>query len=225
MIVAPREAFERLRTAPSWGWAFLITIVLGAIGALLSMPAAMHGFTASAAHQMAANAQYAQMNAAQRQQVLAFTLLAVRFAWIFVPLFLLFSSFLQTIVMLVFNAIGGGSGTFKTLWACAMNIAVPGFGLYQFAIGIINAARGPTAYNSSLDYLLAMPSLGWLFPHGSPATVAFFSTFNPFSIWSLFLTAAAMLTVARTSRINAYLPAVLIVLVAALFAMGGQARS
>lgn len=225
IIIAPREAFESLRIAPTWGWAFLIALVLGIIGTLLSMPASMHSVAASLAHQMAVNPQYAQMSDAQRAQMQSYTLLAVRFGWVFVPILLLLSALLQTVVMLIFNAIGGGSGTFKTLWACAMNIAVPAVGLYLLASGIIALARGPAGYNSSLDSFLAMPSLAWLFAHSSPTVVAFFSTFSPFSIWAFFLTAAAMLIAAHTSKVISYSAASLILLIGALLAMWGGSRS
>jgi len=225
VIIAPHEAFKTLRIAPTWGWAFLIAGVLGLVGAVMNLPASTHGTAASIAHQMATNPQYAQMSEVQRQQLQSYSLAAVRFGWLFVPIFLLLSVLFQTVIMLASSAIGGGSGTFKILWACAMNIAIPGFGLYYLATGIIALVRGPATYNSSLDSFLTIPSLGWLLPHGSPATVAFFSTINPFSIWTLYLTAGAMLIVARTSKINAYLVASLIWLIAAAFSMWAGSRS
>ena len=41
-IIAPKEAFETLRVAPTWGWAFALTLVLYAIGTYLLTPALVH---------------------------------------------------------------------------------------------------------------------------------------------------------------------------------------
>jgi len=224
-VTAPPLAFERLRVTPTWGWAFLIACLLGAIGTILSVPAALHSMSASMAHQLATNPHYAQMSEPQRRQMAASTLAAVRFGWAFVPFVLLITALLQTIVLLIFNAIGRGQANFKTLWAAVMNIAIPGFGFYLFVSGIIAVIRGPSAYNSALDSFLAMPSLAWIARHPDTATAAFQSAFNPFSFWTLGLTGEAMVRVARTSRVNAALAASAILTIGALISMWGGARS
>ncbi|MBV9737019.1 MAG: hypothetical protein JO177_02515 [Candidatus Eremiobacteraeota bacterium] len=224
-IAAPHTAFEALSVTPTWGWAFLISVVLGALGTLLSVPAALHSVAASLAHQMAINPTRPLMSDVQRHQIVASTLIAVRFGWALVPLVLLITAFVQTVILLIFNAVGRGRGNFKTLWASVMNIAIPGFGFYLLLGGIIAIIRGPGAYNSALDSFLAMPSLAWFAPHAATATVAFLSTFNPFSIWAFALTALAMVTVARTTWVNAYLASALILVLAALVSMWGGARS
>ena len=225
IITAPRAAFEILSVAPTWGWAFLISVILGGIGTLLSVPSALHSVAASLAHQMVVNPAYSRMSDAQRHQVIASTLIGVRFGWAFVPFVLLISAAIQTLILLIFNAIGRGSGNFKTLWASIMNIAIPGFGLYLLAGGIIAVIRGPGAYNSATDTFLAMPSLAWLVPHAGTPTVAFLSTFNPFSIWAFALTALAMVIVARATWVNAYLASALILVLGALVSMWGGSRS
>lgn len=221
VVAAPRAAFEGLRVAPTWGWAFLIAMVLGIAGTVLSTPAALH----SVAHQMAVNPQYAQMSDAQRRQAAGLTLQLVRFGWAYIPFLLLLSALLQTVIMLIFNAAGRGNATLMSLWASAMNIAIPGFGLSLLATGVIAVLRGPDGYNSALDSLLAMPSLAWLFSHATPAVVGFLSGLNPFSIWAFFLTALAMVVVTRVSKPSAYLAAALVLLIPALIAMWSGARS
>ena len=225
IITAPRSALERLSVAPTWGWAFLITVALGALGTLLSVPAALHSVSASIAHQMAVNPSYSQLSDAQRDQITSSTLLAVRYGWGFVPFVLLLSVLVQTIILLIFNALGRGTGRFTTLWASMMNVAIPGFGLYLLAGGIIALIRGPNSYNSAVDSFLAMPSLAWLAPHSSVSNVALLSGFNPFSIWAFVLTASAMVIVARTAKANAYLAAALVLVLGALISMWGGARS
>ncbi|MBV8727381.1 MAG: hypothetical protein JO233_06315 [Candidatus Eremiobacteraeota bacterium] len=225
IFTAPRAALEILSAAPTWGWAFLISVILGALGTLLSVPAALHSVAASTAHQMAVNPSYSQMSDAQRHQIVATTLIGVRYGWAFVPFVLLISALVQTIILLIFNAVGRGSGTFRTLWASIMHIAIPGFGLYLLVGGFIAVIRGPTAYNSALDSFLAMPSFAWLSPHASPATVAFLSAFNVFSLWAFALTVTAMLVVARTTRLNGYLAALVVLLLGALISMWGGSKA
>ncbi|HEU5479666.1 MAG TPA: hypothetical protein VFU90_07515, partial [Candidatus Tumulicola sp.] len=45
-IISPKEAFEQLRVAPTWGWALLLTIVLYAFASYLLTPAIVHGMQA-----------------------------------------------------------------------------------------------------------------------------------------------------------------------------------
>ncbi|MBV9278019.1 MAG: hypothetical protein JOZ97_07270 [Candidatus Eremiobacteraeota bacterium] len=224
IVAAPRSALERLRVAPTWGWAFLIAVVLGAVGTFLSVPAALHSVSASLAHQMAANPTYSQMSDSQRHQLLESTLVAVRYGWAFIPFVLLVGGLVQTIILLAFNAIGRGDAGFRTLWAANINIAIPGFGLYLLVGGLIAVIRGPLAYNSSLDSFLAMPSVAWFSTHAGPATIAFLAAFNAFSIWAFALTVAAMIIVARTSVLNAYAASATILVLAALVSMWGGAR-
>ncbi len=225
IVAAPRAALERLRIAPTWGWAFLIAAILGALGTLLSVPAALHSISASMAREMAVNPSYAQLSVTQRHQIVAATLFAVRYGWALVPFVLLLSVLLQTVILLIFNAIGRGKSNFRTLWASLMNIAIPGFGLYLLAGGIIAVIRGPNAYNSALDSFLAMPSLAWLATHSGSATIAFLSAFNPFSIWAFALTVATMIVVARTSVPLAYASSAVILVIGALVSMWGGART
>jgi len=225
IIAAPRTALERLRVAPTWGWAFVIAMILGAIGTILTVPAALHSVSASLAHQMAVNATYSQLSGVQRHQIVASTLQAVRFGWAFIPFVLLISVLIQTIILLAFNAIGRGSATFRTLWATVMNIAIPGFGLYLLAGGIVAVIRGPAAYNSAADSFLAVPSFAWAASHAGMATIAFLSALNVFSIWAFGLVTAAMIVVARTSVVNAYAASGTLLILAALVSTWGGARS
>ena len=225
IITAPRAALERLRIAPTWGWAFLIAMILGAVGTFLSVPAALHSVSASMAHQMAVNPSYSQMSDAQRRLMMESTLIAVRYGWAFIPFVLLIGGVVQTIILLAFNALGRGDAGFRTLWAANMNIAIPGFGFYLLVGGIIAVIRGPLAYNSALDSFLAMPSLARFATHSGPATIAFLSAFNLFSIWAFALTVAAMIIVARTPVLNAYAASATVLVLAALVSMWGGARS
>ena len=75
-------------------------------------------------------------------------------------------------------------------WVVALN----SYGVYALG-GIVNAgvlaARDPNHINSALD-LVAVPSLGWLFPH-NPAVAAFLSAYNPLNIWHYAIVAGALM--------------------------------
>ncbi len=67
---------------------------------------------------------------------------------------------LNTVFMLIGNAIGRGSADFKRLWCGSMNIAVPTIGLSAVILGVIMMLRGADSFNTTLDTMRAIPSLG-----------------------------------------------------------------
>jgi len=220
VVLAPREAFETLRIAPMWGWAFLIALVLGIIGSYLALPAQMHAMHSTLAHMMATDPRMAQLTDAQKARQVAMSESIGRFSAIIAPpLILLFISLLATAIFLIFNAAANGRATFKTLWASTMNVSLVGVGLYQLVNGILAVVRGPNAYNSALDSLLSMPSLAWLVPHAAPKTIGFLAGFNPFTIWVFFLNVLMLTIVARLAKGPAYIAAALMLLVGSLFTM------
>ena len=222
-IVAPKDAFERLRTAPTWGWALLLGIVLYAIGTYLLTPAIAHATQAEWPSMVAKNPQLAQLTAEQQQHYLDFTLRIVSFTWLFAIIVLPVVIFLQTIVMLVFNAIGRGSASFASLWAASANIAVASLGLGALVAGILVTLRGADSFERSIDVQTAMPSLGLLAP-GAPIKLhAFLSAFTPFSLWGCYLIATAMLVIGRVSPAIAWTTGIIMLLIGGgLFAMGAH---
>lgn len=204
VIVAPGEAFEALRNGPTWGWALIVALVVFLIGNFLAGPAQMHAVHASMATALAANP---NVSDAQRSAQLAMADKFGSMGWLFAPIVLFLVVALQSLIMLVFNAIGNGKATFKHLWASSMNIAIPGLALYSLVVGILALVRGINSYNSTSDLYLTVPSLAWLVPHASVKTIAFLVYFNPFFLWAAVLIAMAMLVVARIPKIQAYLTA------------------
>ena len=67
-IVAPKEAFESIRIAPTWGWALLIAIVLGRCPPISSRPAADARVPANLAKQVATNPQLSSAVPEQQQR-------------------------------------------------------------------------------------------------------------------------------------------------------------
>lgn len=216
-VVSPADAFARLRVVPTWGWAYVVTVVLAAIGAYLSIPATIHAMTASWPAQMAASPQLAAATPEQQQRALSFTLGALRFAWLFTPVTVLAGALLQTLILLIFKAAGKGEATFKQLFSLSMNTLVVGMGVYTLLAGVIAVVRGPAAYNSISDAMHAVPSLAWLVPHASIKLSAFLAAFNVAAIWGAVLIAIGMAAVARVSKANAYASAATVMVLAGLY--------
>ena len=156
VITAPREAFQTLREAPTWGWAYLVVLVLGMVGQYLATPAAIHAMQASWPQQIAANPSLAGMTPEQQQRALNFSVGIVRWSWAFTPFITLIVVLLQTVILVVFKAIGKGDAGFKQLWCVAMNVAVVGFGIYSVLAGLIAIVRGPATAQGTAPS--AMPS-------------------------------------------------------------------
>ena len=220
-VVAPKEAFERLRTTPTWGWAFLITLVLYAAASYLMMPAIAHATQASWPQMVAANPTLSALTPAQQQTQLDFVLKFVGFSWAFaivaVPIVLLF----QTIVMTIFKAAGRGDAGFGTLWAVACNVAVPALGISAICAAIIVVLRGPDAFDRTVDVAASVPSLGMIVPAAAPKLHAFLSAINPFTLWGCALVAGAMIVTARVSKPLAWATGIVILAFGAGFASLG----
>jgi hypothetical protein len=217
VIASPVEAFQTLRIAPMWGWAFIVAVLLAAVGQYLATPATAHALQASFPAQMAANPRTAALTPAEQQNALNIALAAVRFAWLFAPITVLVGALLQTIVMLIFRAAGKGDASFKQLWCASMNTLVVGLGMYSLLNGLIAMVRGPAAYNSTMDAFRAMPSLAWLAPSAPVKAVAFLAAFNAVSIWGAAVLAIAMIHAARVSKANAVACAVVTTVLAGLY--------
>lgn len=218
VFVAPRDAFATLREVPMWGWAFIVATVLGVIGSLLAAPATAHAVAGGMAAQMAHDPQFAQMTPEKQKQVMGFAQMGVRFGWIFVPVYLLVVALIQSVVMLIANAIARGPATFKQLWAAAMNISVITFSVAYLFTGLITMLRGPQSYTNTAALAASLPSAAWAAPHGSVKVVAFLSAINPFSVWGIFLLATALVVIARASKPVAYGCATFIILFSGAFA-------
>ena len=135
IVISPKEAFESLRVSPTWGWAFLITCVLAIAAYFVMMPASIHGIAGDFAQEPpdAAN------DARAMQKALDVTKTFFPSAWPFYRSSC--SSSACRLIMLVFNAMGRGSGTFKTLWASSVNIGII-YGISQIVGMAVVLLRG-----------------------------------------------------------------------------------
>jgi len=223
-IAAPADAFERLHAMPTWGWALIVAIVLLAIGTVMQLPAQHHAATAQV-QRMVDGPMFATATAEKKQAAIANAGKTNAFTFIGPVLGLFIAVFLNTIFMLIGNAVGRGQADFKRLWCGSMNIAVPTLGIGSIILGIITMIRGASSFDSTLALAQAVPGLGMLVPHGSPTMIAFFSAISVFSLWGFFLNATMLRVMAKTSPAIAYTFAALVLLLGALFAAGGVAMA
>jgi hypothetical protein len=214
-VIAPKDAFEQLRVAPTWGWALLLVFVLYAAASYLMTPALLHAIAADWPRQVAANPRLAQMTPGEQQQALAFTEKIVQWSWIFAPIIALIAILVQSVVMLVFKALGKGDAPFRAVWAAAVNIQVPVLGINALLTAAIVMLRGSDSFNSAAELQTAMPSLGLLVPSTAIKLHAFASAFNPFMLWGCGLTIAAMVIIARLDRAWAWASGIVWLLVSA----------
>lgn len=217
IIAAPKDGFERLRLTPTWGWALLIAIALYALGSFLMTGALQHATQADWPHQIAMNPRLAALTPEQQQRYLGLTLSITRWFWVFTPVFMLIAAFVQSIVMLIFKAIGRGDAPYGKLWASAVNIALPAIGINTVVTAAIVLVRGADSFNAPSELQMAMPSLGMLVPQASVKLHTFLAMINPFTLWGCGLTIAAMALVARVSRALAWTTGIVGLLVAAAF--------
>lgn len=222
-VVAPQEAFERMRATPTWGWALVVALALMVAGAFLQDPAVRHVKVIATQHFMTTSSLAANLTAAQKDQAIANASKPSMFTYVTPVITLFIAVFFNTIILLLGNAVARGQADFKRLWCGSMNIAVPTLGLGAVVLGVITTVRGPGAFDSSLAMAKALPSLALLVPNGSAAVIAFLSGISIFTLWGLYLNATMMRVTAKTSAGAAYAFAALIMLLGAALAAGGVA--
>jgi hypothetical protein len=225
-IVAPKAAFERLKTSQTWGWAFAITAILGCIGIYLEAPTSRHLSVVIVQHLIATNPAIAGMTDAQKNQMLANAArpspFSEAFSYINTMVLPLIASLFNALILLVGNAAGRGKADFGRLWSGSMNVAVPTIGLSSLVVGIITAIRGPESFNSFGDMFGAVPNLHYVVPVGG-----FFGnvlmSLNVFTLWGFGLNVVMMQTLAAVRGAVAWIFPALITVFGALVLAGFMA--
>jgi Yip1 domain len=206
-IVAPREAFESIRIAPTWGWAFLIVLVLTLATSYIVTPAVVHGLQSDWPNTVAKNPALSGLSADEQQTRLAVSVKIASFVWVFTPLFVLFGLVIGTVIMVIFNALGRGDGSFGKYWAAQCNIALTNT-VGAIVLTAIVFARGADSFTTAASVQEAMPNLGMLVP-GVGKLHAFFATFTPFTLWGAALVIVALMVIGRVPRVQAWLAGIL----------------
>jgi hypothetical protein len=217
VILAPRSAFEALAARTHWGWAYLIVCVLGCAGAVLQIPAGEHVAVSMIAQNPTHDPQIAAMTPAQTQQVIKVWTLTQQWIWVAYPLISIIFIGVASLVLLVGNAVARGKATFVRLFGLAANVAIVNYGVAYFLIGLLTTLRGPDSFYTQRDITNVIPSLAWLAPAGSPKLATALSVFNPFEIWSFFLIALGLGTIAKLPPVPAYVVAAVVTFGAAAF--------
>ena len=221
-IVAPKEAFESIRLVPTWGWALAIAIVLTALGTYLITPAIQHATASAWPQQVAASPQLARLTPEQQQSALATTEKFISISWIFVIFVVPIYCLIEAVIMLIFNALGHGQGSFGKYFAAACNIAVPAAGVSSLINALVVNLRGASSFNSPASVQQAVPSLAMLIPVANNVKLAaFFATVTPFTIWATALSIMAMLIVGRVPKLQAWLAGIVLFLIPSLIAVAG----
>ena len=218
-IVAPSEAFESIRVVPTWGWALAIAILLGAIGSYLMVPAVQHAMASDWPSMVAQNPRLAQLTPEKQQAALATSQKLAAFSWIGVFIFVPIYCLIEAVVMLVFDKLGRGDGSFAKYFAAACNIAVPVAGIGTIINALIVVMRGPASFNTAQAVQGAVPSLAMLAPGVTGKFGAFLATFTPFTIWATALSIAAMLIIGRVPKLQAWLAGIVLFLIPSLIAV------
>lgn len=216
IVVAPKDALQRLRERPTWGWALLIVIVLYALSSWVMAPALVHATQADWPNVVAKSPQLAAETPSQQQTHLDITLKIVAFSWVFTPLIVLFGVLLQAIILTICNMAGRGTAPFRKLWAVAVNLAIPLIALNGIVTCIIVLVRGSQTFDSAMELQTVIPSLGYLVPASSLKLHTFLTFINPFTLWGTGLIIAAMLIVAGVSRVWAWITGIAWLLIDAL---------
>lgn len=229
IIIAPNAAFDRIRQVPVWGWAFLVAALLAIAGALLAGPAVQHAIETGMPATLAANENIAKLPPDQQQkQIAAFVSLyknIAKFSWILTPVWLLLIGLIQGVVMLIANAAGRGTGTFKQYFALSITVAVVGIGLSSLVLGVIVAVRGADSFETTTAVQSAIPSLGLLAPGAKGALGGFLGSLNVFVLWATALLALGMERIGRIARGPAWATAIIMLLLTACLAAYGAKQN
>ncbi len=200
IIVAPRTGFAELRERAHWGWALAATCVLAVLGAFLQSRAGIHVAQLLIVQNPNHDPNLAALTPEKRESVLATMTLAQRAIPFMAPLGVFVAVLYGALVFTVARAIGHGEATFGKLFALVANIGIARLGFQAAVVGAIVAVRGPLAFSSTHDLLMALPSLAWLVPAGQAKLAALLSTVNPFQIWTFFLATIGLEIVANVRR-------------------------
>lgn len=204
-IIAPSDAFDRLRVAPTWGWAFALFVLLFAVGYVMEFPAATHATVGTMQHLFETNSFYSAMSEDRRRIILASiehpsTVQIIAGSVETIIIFAITMLF-NALMLLIANAIGRGVAGFKSLWAASVNIAVPSIGIGAVLLGIICLARGPNAFATTRDLIMAMPSLAMLAPGLKGFASTALATVTAFVLWGGVLNYLALRRTAAVSNV------------------------
>jgi hypothetical protein len=219
-IVAPKDAFDRLRLAPTWGWAFVIAALLLIGGNVMQRPAQIHAAVGSMQRMMATNPLFSNMTDQKKAEAIerashpSPVQTALGMAGVVAGLFV--AVLVNSAVLLLASIAGRGDAGFRRLWAGSMNIAIPTFGFNYVVVGAICLALGPGHFQTSADILRTVPGLAMLAPGAHGVLGGLLLGINVFTLWGCLLNVTMMRVTANVRNALAWIGPVVILLGGAL---------
>jgi hypothetical protein len=210
VLFSPSEVFERVRERPKFLVPALAICVIAIILSYFMLPY-------RAAAMASRMAEIAQQNPGAAAQAAKFQLIGLAFVPIGVFVLLLI---VGGILWLLVTLLAGGEGKYRTLLSVATYTALPGL-LLQVAGLIVLSMKGVESVSTMQDLQPAL-GLNLLAPNVGGFMGGLLAGINPFSIWSMVLTAIGVQVTHKTSKGSAYTVAIVAmmigVLIGALFA-------
>jgi hypothetical protein len=220
IIVAPKDAFESLRSNPVWVWTFFVTLALMIVGYFLQLPATQHASLGSMQHALATSPLYATLTDEQKQRILDRVAHPPAYQAALgigsIVIFLFAATLLNAVILLAASALGRGAGDFRHLFAGSMAITVPSLGLFSLVLGIISRVLGADHFATVADIYRAVPGLALLMPAASGRLGAFLGGIQLFSLWGCGLNILMMRILAGVRNALAWLAPLLILICSAL---------
>jgi hypothetical protein len=227
IVIAPKDAFERLRTAPpTWGWACALAIVLLIAGYAMQRQAQIHAAVGTVRHMMATSSLFSSMSDEEKQRTIeraghpSGVQTAIGIAGVVASLFV--AALLNTVFLLIAAIAGRGNADFGRLWAGSMNVAVPTYGLNYIVLGVICIALGPDHFQNSGDLVRALPGLATLAPGLHGFAGGFLLGLNVFTLWGFGLNVVMMRVLAGVTGAAAWIGPLAILLGGALITGGSS---
>ncbi|MHB8462019.1 MAG: YIP1 family protein [Vulcanimicrobiaceae bacterium] len=226
IIISPREALEALREKSDWLLPMLVAIGLLIIGNLLGRDASTHAAVGTMTHMLNTNSMFAGMGDAAKAKMLqtaahpalASSILSI----VLFAVVLVIGMILNSLFLLIGNAMGGGDANFKSLLSASALISIPSFGLIQVIMGVVEQIRGVDGFSTTRDILTVLPNLAMLAPNASGPLFYFLASIGIGGIWGLILNVTALRATADAKGPATWIiPTLILLLSAALASLGG----
>jgi hypothetical protein len=193
ILFAPTRAFRLIAETREWLPAFLIVVALGFAAVALIAPALSHVTLELAKRDPSVSPR--DYDAIARGQLIALTVQQTLFepvAWS-----------ITALVLTTFARLRGMTASFSTVFSLAANAWIPA-ALGSVFQGLAVRLHDPSSYHTIAQLALALPlNLAVLAPHGTDREIAFLSTFDVFTAWSLVLTGYGFAALAGVRLVTA----------------------
>lgn len=207
LIAEPSAAFERIRTEPKWGVAFLVFYLFNVLIGWATAPY----IQALIAEGMA---QTNNMSEEQRQAAEMMVGIMTRVGLFLLPLFAVLWFVISSAIFKLAARLGNNENlTFRHIFAAVVHISLLGCVINLINTALLLVFRDVADVKNAAAMRL-LPGLHLLFGSLENAKLLLFlSHINPFSVWIIAVTAIAVAVLADVDKTRARIAAVLIWLV------------